>query len=70
MINPRMFHGRFGDAFKLAILLQDKFSALSRLLISTKDVNRDTDLNPSVVVSYKLRLSDTVLGQPLCLLIE
>ena len=62
MINPRILHWRFNNAFEFTITLLNKLRALVRFLVTTKDVNRDSNLNPSIVVTNEVRISDTVLG--------
>ena len=62
MINPRILHWRFNNAFKFAITFLNKLRALVRFLVATEDVNRDSNLDPAIVVTNKVRISDTVLG--------
>ena len=70
MVTPWVAHIWLSDALELFIVIHYKLCALSRLLIATEDVNRNTNLDPSVIESDKFRVSHTVLGQLSCLKIK
>ena len=66
VVNSWVLHGRFADALELSIRGHNELCALSRLLISAHDINRDTNLNKPPVIADLLHIFDAVVCKLVC----
>ena len=66
----RILHRCLANALKLSICGLYKLCALGRVLIATKDINGDTNLDKPPIIAELLHILDSVVVKLVCLRIE
>ena len=67
---PWVLHRRLADALKLSIWGLNKLCALIRLLISTHDIDGDTNLDKPPIIANRLEFFDSVVLKLVCFRIK